>query len=141
MRYDHGIDLHDMEDRIGEKEHRDPNAEREHTPGDHRRADLPFQFPIFTGPEQVPDQNAGSETDPLYEHDDKRHDRVARADSSQRRAADELSDDNAVDGIVRQLKNIAEHQGDREPDDDRKERPFREIPHGAFIFSFFRLHQ
>ena len=57
------------------------------------------------------------------------------------RAADELSDDNAVDGIVRQLKNIAEHQGNREPNDDGKERTFREIPHGAFIFSFFRLHQ
>lgn len=70
----------------------------------------------------VADQDACSKADPVVEKKDQRHQGVACTDGGERIGTDKAADDHTVNGVVGQLQQIAQHQRDRKPDQQRKDR-------------------
>ena len=82
------------------------------------------------------DKDAGTEAETVDEEDGQRHQRVGGADGGQGFLAHKFAHDDAVGGVVCQLEQIAQHEGNGEFDQQRGDRAGRHVfCHGFLLFS------
>ena len=86
------------------------------------------------------DQNARTQAHAVDEEDGQRHQRVGGADGGQGFLAHKFAHDDAVGGVVCQLEQIAQHEGNGEFDQQRGDRAGRHVfCHGVFSSFFFLI--
>ena len=118
------------QDHTGQREHQGKDGACNGGGGD-----LTLHQPGVACPERRADKDACTQADTVDEQDRQRHQRVGGAHGGKGILAHEFADNDAVHGVIGQLEQVAQHEGDRKIDQQRCDRAGRHIL-GHMEFSF-----
>ena len=121
------LHLHQGEEGMGEENEHHGDRQGEAQAAQHRGADLAAEGFIILRAVMIADQDAGAQGDAVEKENHQGHQRIGGAHSGQRLLADIAADDDAVHGVVEQLKQVPQHEGNRKPDQLRGHLAFGKI--------------
>ena len=120
------------QDHTGQREHQGKDGACNGGGGD-----LTLHQPGVACPERRADKDACTQADTVDEQNRQRHQRVGGAHGGKGILAHEFADNDAVHGVIGQLEQVAQHEGDRKIDQQRCDRAGRHIL-GHMEFSFLK---
>ena len=106
---------------IRQQDARQREGQREDRARDGGGGDLALHQLVVTCAEGGTDEDARTEAHAVDEEDGQRHQRVGGSDGGKGILADEFAYDDAVYGVVGELEQVAQHEGNGEIDQQRGE--------------------